>query len=78
MLRPALTHGELAAQLADRFEVDAAPWASAADTVRFASEPGRAAVAALELQTAGVLAELRGTRTRRARLRGAVSVRSLR
>ena len=77
-LRPALTHGELAAQLADRFEVDAAPWASAADTVRFACEPGREAVAALELQTAGVLAELRGTCTRRARVRGAVSARSLR
>ena len=76
-LAPALTHGELAAALARSFAIDAAPWADAADAARFAAEPGSAAAHELERITAGVLADLRRSRPWRARLRGAVSLRSL-
>ena len=77
-LPPALTHGELAAELARSFAVEAAPWAAAADAARFAAEPGPAAAAELERSTARVLADLRRSRRWRARLRGAFSLRSLR
>ena len=77
-LAPALTNGELAAELERRFGIEAAAWASAADAARFAPAPGSAAVGELERITAGTVAALRRSRTRAERLRGVVSLRALR
>ena len=77
-LAPALTNGEVAAELERRFGVEAAPWASAADAARFAPASGSAAVEELQRITAGTMAALRRSRTRAERLRGVVSLRALR
>jgi transglutaminase-like putative cysteine protease len=74
-----LTHAELAGMLDRSFAVRAGGWARAADEARFA-EPSRsgASVAALERETRRLRRELRGSIGRRRRLRGALSLRSLR